>query len=114
MKKLLLYAIFVVIGVTTSFAKPAEYKILYLIPFESDSYMTPYVRECEDMDKVRSYQLMGFWNGAQMALDEYGGKDVTINVVVRDISNDERKLRHVLEDEELCRSFFRQTLRHGG
>ena len=101
MKKLLLYAIFVVIGVTTSFAKPAEYKILYLIPFESDSYMTPYVRECEDMEKVKSYQLMGFWNGAQMAVEEYGARDVTINVVVRDISNDERKLRHVLEDEEL-------------
>ena len=101
MKKLLLYAIFAVIGVTTSFAKPAEYKILYLIPFETDSYTTPYIKECEDMDNVLSYRLMGFWNGTQMALDEYKRTNVSINVVVRDISNDEKKLRRVLEDEEL-------------
>ena len=53
------------------------------------------------MDKVKSYQLMGFWNGAQMALEEYAGKNVVIQVVVKDISNDERKLRRVMEDESL-------------
>ena len=53
------------------------------------------------MANVRSYQLMGFWNGAQMALEEYRDRNVLIHVVVRDISNDEQKLRRVMEDEEL-------------
>jgi ABC-type branched-subunit amino acid transport system substrate-binding protein len=91
----------VLFRVTVAFAEPAEYKILYLIPFETDSYTTPYIKECEDMEKVKSYQLMGFWNGAQMALEEYGGRNMMIQVVVKDISNDERKLRRVMEDEDL-------------
>lgn len=91
---------FVLLGVAMAHAEVKEYKILYLIPFESDSYNSPYIKECEDMDNVRSYRLMGFWNGAQMALEEYG-KDVKLNVIVKDISNDERKLRHVLEDQSL-------------
>lgn len=101
MKKIIRYVICVLLGVTLVEATASEYKILYLIPFESDSYVSPFVKECEDMDNVKSYQLMGFWNGAQMALDEYGMKNVQINVVVKDISNDERKLRRVLEDENL-------------
>lgn len=101
MRKVVLYLAFVLIGMTSVYAETNEYKILYLIPFESESYEAPFVKECEDMDKVKSYQLMGFWNGTQMALDEYAGKNVMISVVVRDISNDERKLRRVLEDENL-------------
>lgn len=101
MKKIILYVICVFAGISIVYAKPAEYKILYLIPFETDGYTAPYIRESEDMDNVLSYRLMGFWNGAQMALDEYSGTNVLINVVVRDISNDEQKLRHVMEDEAL-------------
>ena len=101
MKKIIRYVICVLLGVTFVETTASEYKILYLIPFETDSYTTPYVKESEDMDKVKSYQLMGFWNGAQMALEEYAGKNVVIQVVVKDISNDERKLRRVMEDESL-------------
>ena len=68
MKKLFLCAILALIGVT---AARAEYTILYLIPFESDSYVSPFVKNCEEVEAVRSYQLMGFWNGAQMALDDF-------------------------------------------
>ena len=103
MKKIIRYVICVLLGVTFVETTASEYKILYLIPFETDSYTTPYVKESEDMDKVKSYQLMGFWNGAQMALEEYAGKNVVIQVVVKDISNDERKLRRVMEDESLMR-----------
>ena len=103
MKKLLLFAIFVVFGFASAFAGGETFTILYLIPFESGSYETPYIKECEDMDNVRSYQLMGFWNGAQMALDEYDAQGVPLNIIVRDISNNESKLRRLMEDEELMR-----------
>ena len=103
MKKLILFAICIVIGVTAALAEPSTYKILYLIPFESDSYTTPYIKECEDMDNVRSYRLMGFWNGSQMAIEEYGknGEDIHFDIIVRDISNNEAKLRNIMEDTEL-------------
>ena len=100
MKKLFLCAIFALMGVTVA---RAEYTILYLIPFESDSYVSPSVKDCEEVEAVRSYQLMGFWNGAQMALDEYNAKGVPLNIIVRDISNNESKLRHLMENEDLMR-----------
>ncbi len=103
MKRLTILFACVLLGMTAVHAETKEFTLLYLIPFESDSYTSPYVKECDDMDKVRSYQLMGFWNGAQMALDDYGN-EMKLNVVVKDISNDENKLRRVMEDETLMRS----------
>ena len=102
MKKIILYVMFVFAGISAVFAGPAKCKILYLIPFESDSYNAPFVKESEDMDKVRSYQLMGFWNGAQMAIEELNrDENVRFEVIVRDISNNEAKLRRIMEDKEL-------------
>ena len=102
MKKLLLFVIFIVFGLATAFAQGKTFTILYLVPFESDNYVAPYVKESEDMDNVRSYQLMGFWNGAQMAIEEMSQNDnIQFDVIVRDISNNEAKLRKILEDTEL-------------
>ena len=102
MKKIILYIICSFAGIFALYAEPVECKILYLIPFESDSYNIPFVKESEDMSKVRSYQLMGFWNGAQMAIEELRkDENIFFEVIVRDISNNEAKLRKVLEDREL-------------
>ena len=102
MKKTTLCIIFLIFGLGSVLAESSTCKILYLIPFESDNYNAPFVKESEDMAKVRSYQLMGFWNGAQMAIEELGkDENVLFDVVVRDISNNEAKLRRILEDREL-------------
>ena len=104
MKKLVIFVLVMTLGLANILAQSdGRYTILYLIPFESDSYTSPYVKECEDMEAVRSYQLMGFWNGAQMALDEYNAKGVSLNIIVRDISNNESKLCHLMENEALMR-----------
>lgn len=91
----------VMMGLSSAFAEVESFTILYLIPFESGSYEAPNIKECEDVEAVRSYQLMGFWNGAQMALDEYDAQGVPLNVIVRDITNDESKLRRLMEDQGL-------------
>lgn len=102
MKKLMLYLLCVFFGMTIAHAEVAEFKILYLIPFETGSYSAPFVKESEDMDRVKSYQLMGFWNGAQMAIEESGKAGSTrYNIVVRDVSNNEAKLRNIMEDSAL-------------
>lgn len=104
MKRLIISLLCVFFALTNAFGQFEErFTILYLIPFESASYTTPYVKESEDMDNVMSYRLMGFWNGAQMALDEYNAENVPLNVIVRDISNNESKLRRILEDESLMK-----------
>ena len=103
MKKLLLFAILIVTVVTTAFAKGNSYTILYLIPFESSSYTTPYIKECEDMDNVMSYRLMGFWNGSQLALEEYNAAGVPLTVIVRDVTNSDVKLRRILEDKDMMK-----------
>ena len=79
-----------------------SYTILYLIPFDKDSYTAPFVKECEDMERVKSYGLMGFWNGSQMAIEEYGDRnDVTLNIIVRDVTNSEAKLRAIMNNGQL-------------
>jgi ABC-type branched-subunit amino acid transport system substrate-binding protein len=104
MKKLILYMICFFGALSFSMGQtPERFTILYLIPFESASYTPPYVKECEDMDVVMSYRLMGFWNGSQMALEEYNAAGVPLNVIVRDISNSDVKLRHLLEDKDLMK-----------
>ena len=102
MKKTTLCIICLIFGIAAALAEPSTCKILYLIPFDSENYTSPYVKEIEDIETVRSYQLMGFWNGAQMAIEEMSkGENINFEVIVRDISNNEAKLRRIMEDREL-------------
>jgi len=102
MKRLILCLLCFSLVLTTAWGQQEErFTILYLIPFESADYTAPYIKECEDMDKVLSYRLMGFWNGSQMALEEYNADNVPLNIIVRDVTNNETKLRRILEDESL-------------
>lgn len=102
MGKIARYIVCLIFGLMCFCTEAEECKILYLIPFESDNYTAPYVKESEDMDMVRSYQLMGFWNGAQMAIEELSkNENVTFDIIVRDISNNEAKLRKIMENREL-------------
>ena len=102
MRKAVLFIICLAFGSSAALAESSTCKMLYLIPFDSDNYIAPSVKESEDMANVRSYQLMGFWNGAQMAIEELSEDgNIHFEVIVRDISNNEAKLRRVLEDREL-------------
>lgn len=78
--------------------------ILFLIPFYSNQYgetSLANIDASELVNTVNSFQLMGFWAGAQIALDEYDKKDVPLKVVVRDVSNSESKLRSIMENNAL-------------
>ncbi|MBQ4442404.1 MAG: amino acid ABC transporter substrate-binding protein [Bacteroidales bacterium] len=81
-----------------------EKTILYLIPFYSkqyDSQLVSGVKDCNDLQKIGSFQLMGFWAGAQVALDEFNEQNVHLNVIVKDVTDNEAKLRSIMEDREL-------------
>lgn len=77
--------------------------ILYLLPLQlnepiSDNYS---FKTAYDIYGISSFQQIGFWEGARLALQEYESGDNSIKVIVRDITNDSLKLKSILSDKEL-------------
>ncbi len=80
--------------------------ILFLIPFYTDDYnaaTATNVRNSQDISKINSFLIMGFWAGAQIALQEYEEQNAPLNIVVRDVTENEASLRKIMEDETLMR-----------
>ena len=78
--------------------------VLFLMPFYVSSYdeSAPYAAKSgKELNNIPSFQMMGFWGGAQIALQEYEEQEVPLNIIVRDITNNETKLQHIMEDREL-------------
>ncbi len=104
-------------------AQPSEArkKILFLIPFYTQDYtggVPANVRTEQDIKSVNSFLLMGFWAGAQIALEEYDAQNTPLDVVVKDVTEDEAALRKILDDEGFMRDvdliigpFFSRTFR---
>lgn len=81
-----------------------EKTILYLIPFYSTKYdaqSVSSIKDCAEMKNINAFQLMGFWAGAQVALDEFNANNVSLNVIVKDVTDSETKLRAILENQAL-------------
>ena len=78
--------------------------VLYLIPFfgeEYNNYSKNKIKTSADIDNEPIYSLVSFWEGAQMALDEYETSPYRINVIVKDITYDNKKLVDIMENEAL-------------
>ncbi len=107
MKRFLLF-LSVLLCLPALLAQTAEVKtVLYLLPFfgeEFDSYSEFKMKSSVDVDNEPSFSLVSFWEGAQMALDEYESSSHRVNVIVRDITYDNEKLRQILENGELMGS----------
>ncbi|MBR4536332.1 MAG: ABC transporter substrate-binding protein [Bacteroidales bacterium] len=88
-----------------TFAQTSEVKtVLFLLPFfgeEYSSYNSGNISTVADVDNEPMFSLVSFWEGAQLALDEYENSFQRINVVVKDITYDNVKLMRILEDEQL-------------
>ncbi len=81
-----------------------EKTILYLIPFYSTNYnpqVVSAIRDCDEIRNVSAFQLMGFWAGAQIALDEFNANNVHLNVIVKDVTDNETRLRSILDNQAL-------------
>ena len=86
-------------------AQTTEVKtVLYLLPFFGDEYQAhknTSMLSPADIDNEPIFSLVSFWEGAQMALDEYESGVHRINVIVKDITYDDEKLTRIMEDEVL-------------
>lgn len=105
MKKIIALSL-MVLTVISLWAQPTGERktVLYLIPFYTHEYrgpVAPSVSSSQDIQGVNSFLLMGFWAGAQIALDEYQDQNVALNIVVKDVTENEAELRKIMEDKEL-------------
>lgn len=98
MKKKLI-VLFLCFSIYHLFSQQTEKTILFLLPFELDEMKqasnTPFENE-NDINMYPSFKMMGFWEGAKMAIDRYDNPNVKLNIIVRDISYDEEKLKETL------------------
>lgn len=104
-KKTLTFVLLFLVAVSIS-AQPSEERktVLFLIPFYTQDYYgdaLARVQSSQDVYSIQSFLLMGFWAGAQIALDEYDAKNVPLNVIVKDVTDDEASLRAIMEDKQL-------------
>jgi len=112
MKKLLLSLIclahFFCFAQTQSSLEKEEYTVLYLIPFFSELSKDIIVSEIENDYNIYNYtsfQLVSFWEGAQIALQEFDKQNVKLNVIVKDVVSDNtEKLKKILEDTILMKN----------
>lgn len=104
MKRLSLF-LSVLLMLPSLFAQTADVKtVLYFLPFFGEEYgmYNEYkIKSSVDVDNEPIFSLVSFWEGAQMALDEYETSSHRLNVIVKDVTYNNDKLIGVLEDEEL-------------
>ncbi len=106
-KKILLFSVLTLVAFSL-FAQPSgeRKKVLFLIPFYTQEYtgnVSASVQNSQDINSVNSFLLMGFWAGARIALEEYEEQNVALDVVVKDVTENEAALRNIMEDELLMR-----------
>jgi len=80
-----------------------EITILYLLPFHLSENSTKIssVKSSTDIYQVKQFEMMGFWYGAKLALQEYNNTDKKINVIIRDVTTEATSLRKILNDNDL-------------
>ena len=80
-------------------AQKHEKTVLFLLPFHVENAGKAQVIKSEsDIYANKSYEMFGFWEGAQAALDLYSKDYVKIRVIVRDVDVDEQKLQIILDE----------------
>ena len=102
MKKKLLVIVISLTCLLANAQSNNEVTILYLLPFhlnEEVNYAS--LRTSAEINRVKQFEMMGFWLGAKLALQEYEHTDKEINVIVRDAVTDVRSLNAILKDHNL-------------
>lgn len=104
MKKILLF-LSVMLSLSSLSAQNADVKtVLYFLPFFGEEYgmYDEYkIKSSADIDNEPIFSLVSFWEGAQMALNEYETSFHRINVIAKDVTYNNDKLIQIMENEEL-------------
>ena len=106
MKRFLTILLF--IAILTPFAKaqhktdPQQITVVYLLPLNSSNVgqsKTTVLRESKDIDRTFAKSVIGFWCGAQIALDQLAEQGRNLKVIAREVnSKDSVKLEQIFEE----------------
>lgn len=80
-----------------------QISILYLLPLQinaNEKNINAYSTEL-DIYADPQFQMLDFWKGAQLALQEYEMADKQIRVIVRDVFNNSAKIGEIFRDNAL-------------
>ena len=109
MKRFLTILLF--IAILTPFAKgqyttdSKQVTVVYLLPLNSSSVeqsKSVNMKESKDIDRTFAKSVIGFWCGAQIALDELAEKGRNLKVIAREVnSSDSAKLESIFEEEDV-------------
>jgi len=104
-RKLLLIFIFSISFIFIHAQNKNEITILYLLPFHSQENFARIssLKSSSEIYQIKQFEMMGFWLGAKMALQEYNYIDKKINVIVRDVVTDLVKLQKIFSDSILMK-----------
>ena len=103
MKKNLLLILIALLSHTICCAQRTnEVTVLYLLPFHlKGNPIYSSLKSSAEIYQVKQFEMMGFWLGAKMALQEYKNSTQKINVIVRDAVTDVQGLNSILDDSAL-------------
>lgn len=78
--------------------------MLFLLPLNSAEIAGTDISQIQnqhDINRIFGKTLIGFWEGAQIALDELSAEGYNVNVIVRDITDDIDILQSILKNNYL-------------
>ena len=82
--------------------QPQEITVVYLLPLNSTNVgqsKTTVLKESKDIDRTFSRSVIGFWCGAQIALDQLAEQGRNLKVIAREVnSKDSVKLEQIFEE----------------
>lgn len=83
----------------------AEKTVVFLLPMNSgnvEKAVPANMREPKDIDNVFGRSLVGFWGGAQIAIDELAEKGRHLNIIAKELnSNDEATLNAIFSETQV-------------
>lgn len=80
--------------------------VLFLVPFFGEDYPAHQSKQMNtptDIYNEQIFSLISFWQGAKMALDEYESTTKRLEVIVRDVSYNDTKLKAIIQDKQLMK-----------
>ena len=109
MKKILTIFLFIAILAPIANAQhktdSQQITVVYLLPLNSSNVgqsNTAGLKESKDIDRTFSRSVIGFWCGAQIALDQLAEQGRNLKVIAREVnSKDSVKLEQIFEEESV-------------
>ncbi len=109
MKRLLTILLFLAILAPSASAQivtdTKQITVVYLLPLNSsgiEQSKSAGMKEAKDIDRTFAKSVIGFWCGAQIALDELAEKGRNLKVIAREVnSRDSTKLESIFEEEDV-------------